>query len=274
MLIEPMALNSSRSIWSASRQALRPLRTSVARPACRANHQLAREPTSLAEKDDPLNEPITEEDIEEARPRWSYTPEGLKAPHGFSLNRIKVPQRAIWHVNEDPAKLDEFYERFLGRNGSRMLPEEIKWLAVTHKSFDYGRRGFNTRLAFFGRQIMVHEAMNEIMTSSHISENQQLADPWNRKHFESPALQNVDKLSTTRPQDIMSVSNLAAFAINVRLNEVVRWKPRNPDNVKGSGIETVLATSIFAIVGAVALQNGGEVASRLAREKVLRRIVR
>lgn len=74
---------------------------------------------------------------------------------------------------------------------------------------------------------MVHEAMNEIMTSSHISENQQLADPWNRKHFESPALENVDKLSTTRPQDIMSVSNLAAFAINVRLNEVVRWKPRN-----------------------------------------------
>lgn len=74
---------------------------------------------------------------------------------------------------------------------------------------------------------MVHEAMNEIMTSSHISEDQQLADPWNRKHFESPALQNVDKLSTTRPQDIMSVKNLADVAINARLNEVVRWKPRN-----------------------------------------------
>lgn len=69
--------------------------------------------------------------------------------------------------------------------------------------------------------------MNEILTSSHISESQQLADPWNRKHFESPALQNVDKLSTTRPQDIMSVSNLAAVAISAKLNEVVRWKPRN-----------------------------------------------
>ncbi|KUI70210.1 hypothetical protein VM1G_06321 [Cytospora mali] len=273
-----MALNSSRSVWSASRQALRPLRplrTPVARPtpACRANSHLAREPTSLVEKNDPLNEPVTEEDVEEARPRWSYTPEGLKGAHGFSLNKIKVPHRAIWHVNEDPAKLDEFYERFLGRNGSRMLPEEVKWLAVTHKSFDYGRRGFNTRLAYFGRQIMVHEAMNEIMTSTHLTENE-LTDPWNRKPFESPALQNVDKLSTTRPQDVMSVSDLAAVAINLRLNEVVRWKPRNPDNLKGSGIETALATSIFAIVGAVALQNGGEVASKLAREKVLRRIVR
>lgn len=68
--------------------------------------------------------------------------------------------------------------------------------------------------------------MNEIMTSSHIAENQ-LADPWKRKHFESPALQNVDKLSITRPQDLVSVSNLASVAINARLNEVVRWKPRN-----------------------------------------------
>lgn len=61
-----------------------------------------------------------------------------------------MPSRAIWQVNNDPAKLDDFYGRFLGRDGQRMLPEEIKWLAVTHKSFDYGRRGFNTRLAYFG----------------------------------------------------------------------------------------------------------------------------
>lgn len=73
---------------------------------------------------------------------------------------------------------------------------------------------------------MVNEAVNEILTSSHISENQ-LADPWKRKPFESPALQNVDKLSMTRPQDIMSIENLAAVAINAKLNEVVRWKPRN-----------------------------------------------
>lgn len=74
----------------------------------------------------------------------------MKRRHDFSLNPIKDPRRAIWHVNEDPVKLDDFYERFLGRHGARMLPEELKWLAVTHKSFDYGRRGFNTRLAFFG----------------------------------------------------------------------------------------------------------------------------
>lgn len=38
----------------------------------------------------------------------------------------------------------------LGEDGDKMLSEEVKWLAVTHKSFDQGRRGFNDRLAFIG----------------------------------------------------------------------------------------------------------------------------
>lgn len=151
-----MALNSSRSAWSLSRQSLRPLGVSATRPAYRANHDLARTPTALRERDDPLNEPVSDADIENARPRWSYTPEALKGRHGFSLNKVVDPRRTIWHVNDDPEVLDEFYERFLGRNGSRLLPEELRWLAVTHKSFDYGRRGYNTRLAFFGRATAPH----------------------------------------------------------------------------------------------------------------------
>lgn len=147
-----MALNSSRSAWSLSKQSLRPLRVSstTTRPACRSVANLARHPTALRERDDPLNEPLSEADIEQAKPRWAYTPPALKAPYGFQIKEAKHPENSIWHVNEDPAKLDEFYERFLGYNGSRMLPEELRWLAVTHKSFDYGRRGFNTKLAFFG----------------------------------------------------------------------------------------------------------------------------
>lgn len=155
-----MALNSSRSAWSLSRQSVRPLRASTgiiatARPPYRASHDLARHPTALRERDDPLNEPVSDQDLERARPRWSYTPPALKRRHDFSLNPIKDPRRAIWHVNEDPEKLEDFYERFLGRNGGRMLPEELRWLAVTHKSFDYGRRGFNTKLAYFGRPALL-----------------------------------------------------------------------------------------------------------------------
>lgn len=74
----------------------------------------------------------------------------MKAP--FSLQQPKDPKRSIWKVNEDPAKLDRMYEKLIGRDLVRTLPDELKWLAVTHKSFDNGRRGFNTRLAFFGKK--------------------------------------------------------------------------------------------------------------------------
>jgi len=66
------------------------------------------------------------------------------------LNVPKDPRRQRWTVNDDPALLERVLERLLGREVTRLLPEETRWLAVTHKSFDYGRRGFNTRLAFYG----------------------------------------------------------------------------------------------------------------------------
>lgn len=83
---------------------------------------------------------------ESDKPRWSYTPPRAKAP--FSL-RTK-PNRVHWPVNSNPALLDLFYIRMLGNGGDKMLSEELKWLTVTHKSFDQGRRGFNDRLAFLG----------------------------------------------------------------------------------------------------------------------------
>jgi large subunit ribosomal protein L15 len=74
-----------------------------------------------------------------------------------------LPQGPAFKVNEDPRKLDEVYMRMLGRDGDTMLTDEVKWLAVTHKSFDHGRRGFNDRLAYLG-------------TSSHGSIQDSIAD--------------------------------------------------------------------------------------------------
>ena len=80
-------------------------------------------------------------------PRWQATPPRMKAPF-----RSKPPvYNNEFSVNGDPALLDRFYETYLGKGGQRMLTEEVKWLAVTHKSFDHGRRGYNERLAFFGQ---------------------------------------------------------------------------------------------------------------------------
>lgn len=84
-----------------------------------------------------------------ARPRWQYTPTAMRAP----LRSRPVPEetkRFSIRINSDPARLDQVYLRMLGPEGDKMLSEETKWLAVTHKSFDHGRRGFNDRLAYLG----------------------------------------------------------------------------------------------------------------------------
>ena len=79
------------------------------------------------------------------RPRWQATPPRMTAPF-----RSKPPVQNTFVVNDDPNRLDDVYINMLGTNGDRLLTEEVKWLAVTHKSFDHGRRGFNERLAFLG----------------------------------------------------------------------------------------------------------------------------
>jgi large subunit ribosomal protein L15 len=81
------------------------------------------------------------------RPRWSHTPAAMKAPF---RSHPEEPSYKQIQTNNDPKKLDAVYVRFLGPGGDQLLSDETKWLAVTHKSFDHGRRGFNDRLAFMG----------------------------------------------------------------------------------------------------------------------------
>lgn len=78
--------------------------------------------------------------------RWAQTPERMRAP-------VRIRARSDskkFEVNENSKKLEQIMGRVLGAGGERMLTEEVRWLVVTHKSFDHGRRGFNDRLAFLG----------------------------------------------------------------------------------------------------------------------------
>ena len=85
-------------------------------------------------------------DVERDRPRWQQTPSRMVAP--VRLKAFKP--RNEYPVNEDPQRLDQAYVHVLGQGGDKMLTDEVKWLAITHKSFDQGRRGYNDRLAFLG----------------------------------------------------------------------------------------------------------------------------
>lgn len=97
------------------------------------------------------------------RPRWQQTPSRMTAPF-----RSKPPTKwpNEFEVNEKPELLDQVLVRVLGKGGDKMLTEEVKWLAVTHKSFDHGRRGYNDRLAFIGREIYCFGRMLNVFAST------------------------------------------------------------------------------------------------------------
>ena len=121
------------------------LSTRAVRSACTASKVAPRPLATLLPRRSFATTPESSTTQEE-QPRWSYTPPRAQAP--FSL-RLHSKRPSFW-VNSDPEVLDKFYIRMLGNGGDKVLSDELKWLAVTHKSFDQGRRGFNDRLAFLG----------------------------------------------------------------------------------------------------------------------------
>ncbi|KAF2198538.1 hypothetical protein GQ43DRAFT_443248 [Delitschia confertaspora ATCC 74209] len=200
------------------------------------------------------------------RPRWQQTPARMVAPY-----RIRpLPAGPELKVNDDPRKLDEVYVRMLGQSGDKVLSEEAKWLAVTHKSFDHGRRGFNDRLAYLGRRIVSLQTSLALMSGPQtIKVDPKKEDQYGRKPFVHPALSGLQGLTHEAKHDVLNKTRLANLGRRYGLDQVMRWKPMKADNLQGSGADLVLTTTIYAIVGAISLERGGEVANRVVKDKIL-----
>ncbi|EEP78981.1 conserved hypothetical protein [Uncinocarpus reesii 1704] len=199
-------------------------------------------------------------------PRWKQTPPAMKAPVRLRGSGSE-PQ---FEVNSDPEKLDKFYIRMLGEGGDKMLSEEVKWQAVTHKSFDQGRRGFNDRLAYLGKHAVALQATLALMQNP-ASHSQKLPeDPHNRTPFAHPALDEIEVLSSPTAETLTEKKRIAALARQYELEGVLRWLPRMPRHFTQSGIDVVLAQTMYAIVGAVTLERGGAVSNRIVRERILK----
>ncbi|KAK3645235.1 hypothetical protein LTR56_009287 [Elasticomyces elasticus] len=191
------------------------------------------------------------------------------------------PKQTEWRVNEDPAALDEMYDAFVGRAGEAakgqtgvestkgrdLLPEEVKWLAVTHKSFDHGRRGFNDRLAFLGKRIVSLQTSLALLHSPNAPST--TSNPNDRTIFRHAALEGAENMTAFAKAQVLSPSRLAKLAQSYGVDKVVRWKPKKSENLQGSGVDTVLAHTMYSIIGALAMQRGGEVAAKATRERIL-----
>ena len=94
--------------------------------------------------------------------------------------------------------------------------------------------------------------------------------PPSNEVYQHPALEGLENVTAFAKNAVLDRTRLAKLASTYGLDKVVRWKPRKSDNLLGSGIDTVLAHTMYSIIGALALQRGGEVAAKTVRERVLR----
>lgn len=155
-------------------------------------------------------------------PRWAATPSRMAMPVRARPGP-RQRQSPPFTVNSDPSLLDEAYTSFLGKNGDSVLPEEIKWLAVTHKSFDHARRGFNDKLAFLGKRLC------DVQCSLALIEQPSQVQPYTKKpkQYRHPAMRGVDNVSEFAKNKTLDKERLASLARQYGLDAVVRWKPRN-----------------------------------------------
>lgn len=146
------------------------------------------------------------------------------------------------------------------------LTQREQWQALTHKSFDHGRRPFNDKLAYLGKRIC------DLQASLLLLQQPPAPQDNTNEHvhvFSHPSLTGINNITPHAKSMALDKSRLAQLAGSYGLDKVVRWKPRKTDRLESSGVDVVLATSIYAIVGAVALQKGGDIAAEVARERVL-----
>jgi len=132
-------------------------------------------------------------------------------------------------MNSDPAVLDSFYVKMLGPGGDQVLPEDIKWLAVTNKTFDQGRRGFNERLAFFGRKIVEMQSSLALLDASREAwwyKSKGKVDSFGRQPFVHPQTVVAAKVTTEARDAITETQRLAQLAESYGARNVIRWNPR------------------------------------------------
>jgi large subunit ribosomal protein L15 len=94
-------------------------------------------------------------------------------------------------------------------------------------------------------------------------------DSYGRYPYEHPLLEGVEHLSERQKSVVLSKNRLAQLGKEYGLDTVLRWKPKKADNLSGSGLELVMAQALYAIVGGVALERGGQLANKVTREKIL-----
>ena len=87
--------------------------------------------------------------------------------------------------------------------------------------------------------------------------------------FSHGSLAQLSNLNPESLEHFLHTGRLADLARRVGFLDVIRWVPKQRTDLEGSGVGVVLAETLFAVIGAVALQKGGAEGKRVARERIL-----
>ncbi|KAI5844168.1 ribonuclease-III-like-domain-containing protein, partial [Tricharina praecox] len=180
-------------------------------------------------------------------------------------------------VNDDLEVLDAMYLKLFGKDLG--LSEDVKWQAVTHKTFDHGRQPFNSKLKFLGKRLLQTQISIHLL-SVPLKGGPKEPKPSVYKSLEGSLYQNpepfvhedyksLENITGARIEGLMSESRLMPLIEEVGLPNVMRWKPAEISDLKRSGQQPVALECLFAITGAVALQKGGDVAVQFIRDRIL-----
>ena len=141
-----------------------------------------------------------------------------------------------------------------------------------------------------GKRILELQCSLGLISVADTSQPQKLEhrDPHGRDPFRHPAIESVECLLGSSHHWFTNHRQLATLAEQYGLPDVVRWHPRDvrtihrsglhdrrvlteqqTERLEASGSELVYSQAIFAIIGAVALEQGTAVANQIAMEKVL-----
>ncbi|PNS21129.1 hypothetical protein CAC42_3467 [Sphaceloma murrayae] len=254
----------SRQLLQAADRALRSctlLRSRIASvyPAPPTSRPTARRGlTTVLSSDDFPDAPPSES------PRYASEPPQPPGQIRMPFRLRPLPAQPPFRVNTSSNRLAEAYAQFLGRGGDLLLPSDLKWLAITHKSFDHGWQGNNDRLAFLGKRIVDLQVSLALIGMPRVK-------TWGEQEGdeEGETVGGLDNLTGYKKSRVLDRRRLAALARAKGLDRVVRWKPKKTDDLKASGVDTILAHTIYAIIGAISLQRGGDTTTKLVKERLL-----
>jgi large subunit ribosomal protein L15 len=149
----------------------------------------------------------------------------------------------------------------------KLIPSLSQWVSLTHKSFEHGAQGFNDRLAFLGKRLVDMQVSLALLSRPEPLEPTSIPSTDVYSH---PALRGLENITLPIKHSVLDKGRLARLAATYKIPAAVRWKPRKSDNLKSSGQDVVLAHTLYSMVGALALRQGGEVANRIVNERIIR----